>query len=142
MGGLCVAVAGLAAAALSHDLAIGKTPWGSGACLATMAFALGWVIRDYPREYRLEGSMLVVQGWTGSRGFRVHACHLATGAWKEGLAINGGFGWYGAFRLDDRAVRAFVTHLDYRVIVETGDQAVVISPADPLAFVAAATGAG
>jgi hypothetical protein len=47
---------------------------------------------------------------------------------RDRFAINGGFGWYGWFRIGDRTVRAFVTDPACAVIVETGRMPIVISP--------------
>lgn len=132
----------LAAAALVRDLSIAKTPWGSGACLATMLFALGWVVRDFPKEYRVDGKELTVRTWLRRLRVPLAAARRLRAPWTDRLAINGGFGWYGLFRVEGRVVVAFVTDLDRRVLVETGGRAVVISPADVEAFLHTAEAGG
>lgn len=141
LGSLCVGVALLAGAALGIDIGNGKTPWGSGACLATMSFALGWVVRDFPRTYRVEGGQLVIQTWVRTWSAPMGPARILTAPWKDRFAINGGFGWYGWFRVEGRTVAAFVTDPARRILVETAGVGTVISPRDADGFIAAVAAA-
>lgn len=141
LGALCVGVALLAATALGIDIANGKTPWGSGACLATMLFALGWVARDYPREYQIVGGQLVIRTWVRTWSAPLGPARRLSAPWRDRFAINGGFGWYGWFRAEGRTVVAFVTDPSRRVIVETTGIGTVVSPMDVDGFLTAVAAA-
>jgi hypothetical protein len=138
LGGLAIALLLPGLAAVGRDLAIGKLPLGSGAFVATLGFALGWVAADMPILYRLEGREIVIltrvrsvrRRWSGAAPLRE--------PWRDRFAINGGFGWYGWFRVGRKTLRAWVTDADKRVVVTTDGMPVVISPDDPEGFVKAA----
>lgn len=74
--------------------------------------------------------MLTVVTRARSVGFPLRSARFVGTVGRDRFAINGGFGWYGWFRVDGRTVRAFVTDPACAVLVETGGVPVLVSPAD------------
>ena len=98
-----------------------------------------------PNGYRVSGAELQVERrWFGGRSFRIDSAQATSALFGLGgirlLGSGGVFGWYGLFwRKGTGRYRAYVTDRSRLVTCEGPDGIVVISPLDPVAFVAAAS---
>ncbi|MSQ00907.1 MAG: hypothetical protein EXR71_03315 [Myxococcales bacterium] len=129
LGGLAVLLWLAAAGALVADVVADRPPWIALGFVVVVGACLAWVLADAPIRYERDDDSLTVV--TRLRRVRVSCLDLApvSGVGKDLFAINGGFGWYGWFRVDGRVARAWVTDPACTVLVETGGRAVLISPA-------------
>jgi uncharacterized membrane protein YdfJ with MMPL/SSD domain len=133
--------AALAGLALSIANVDGFAPGGvvAGVAVALVAAAYGFG----PAAYRVDGATLAVRRrWFGSVAFTVE--HAARLPWQFGVGgirvagSGGAFGWYGRFwRRDVGFYRAYVTDRSRLVGCQTSAGLVVVSPAEPDAFLAA-----
>ncbi len=132
LGTLAVLLWLAAVYALAADAQAGRPPWIAASFVTAVGAALFWVLADAPLRYERDGDSLTVV----TRLRRVSVPWLAeapvSGVGKDLFAINGGFGWYGWFRVDGRVARAWVTDPACTVLVETGGRAVLISPSSAL----------
>ena len=97
-----------------------------------------------PRGYRLtaDGRLQILRRWFCSKSFRIDSAAPTSALFGLAgirLAGSGGaFGWYGLFwRRDTGRFRAYVTDRAHLVVCDGPDGVVVLSPADPAAFLAA-----
>lgn len=108
--------------------------------LGLMLLAYGFA----PAGYQVSPDELHVQRkWFGSRRFQIRSAQTTSAFFGLGglrLVGSGGvFGWYGLFwRKDTGRYRAYVTDRSRLVTCDGPDGIVVVSPVDPVAFVAAA----
>lgn len=130
-GGAAIAAWGLALALLTGDVAAGRSFLGSGTFAASMSAVLVWVIADRPVRYQVEGGQLHVITRLRRIVVPFRGAERVPGVGRDLFAINGGFGWYGWFRLDGAVARAWVTNPAFAVRVTTGGRPVLVSPAEP-----------
>lgn len=141
VGSVLLAAVGVVVAAASESSA-SVLGW-----LLLVALVAAWALS--PARYRLDGPILVVErrGWPAKRLPGVTAVRVADDAgerfpWWSTLRLGGSgglFGWYGVFwRRRTGRFLAYVTDRHVQVVVERGSELpVVVSPADPDAFVRA-----
>jgi Bacterial PH domain len=97
-----------------------------------------------PRGYRLQpGRLQILRRWFGSRTFRIDKVSATSALFGLGgirLAGSGGaFGWYGLFwRKGSGRYHAYVTDRSQLVVCDGPDGVIVLSPAEPRAFLEAA----
>ncbi len=109
--------------------------------LAIALLAYGFAPESY--EVSAEGTLRVRRHWFGGRGFRIASAQTTSAVFGLGgirLAGSGGaFGWYGLFwRQGTGRYRAYVTDRSRLVACDGPDGLIVVSPADPAAFLSAA----
>ena len=113
---------------------------GIGIPAAGLALAYGMA----PRGSRVQpGRLQILRRWFGSKTFRIESVAATSALFGLGgirLAGSGGaFGWYGLFwRKGAGRSRAYVTDRAQLVVCDGPDGVVVLSPADPTGFLAAA----
>ena len=140
---LVVAITGLVLTIPVAEAGVAGRILGIGLPLAVLAVAYGMS----PRGYRVEpGRLQVLRRWFGSKSFRIDSVAPTSALFGLGgirLAGSGGaFGWYGLFwRKGSGKYRAYVTDRAQLVVCDGPDGVVVLSPADPQAFLMAAGGA-
>jgi len=95
-----------------------------------------WLRRIEPRTYVVEGSVLRIDRRSDSRRFSGPFRNVRRGAlgWRV-AGDGGGYGYLGRFRAEGRTVSAYVTDRAKVVLLEVGDTALALSPADPDDFV-------
>jgi hypothetical protein len=98
-----------------------------------------------PSGYRVDGQTLTVKRPLGDEVIQraeITAARMFEEADSEGMTRTGGngglFGYYGKYKSDRLGEhRWYVTDVARRVVVETREGAVVVSPDDPAKFIAA-----
>ena len=137
---LVAAMVGLALTIPVAQVGATGTIIGIGGPLLGLALAYGMS----PRGYRVQpGRLQILRRWFGSKTFRITTVAATSALFGLGgirLAGSGGaFGWYGLFwRKGTGKYRAYVTDRAQLVVCDGPDGVVVLSPADPGAFIAAA----
>ena len=137
-------VAAFAGFALSISAAeAGATAVGLGVVVPLVLTLLAYGFA--PARYRLssDGDLRVVRRWFGGRGFRISSAEATSAVFGLGgirlVGSGGAFGWYGLFwRKGTGTYRAYVTDRTKLVVCNGPDGLVVLSPADPAAFLSAA----
>ena len=111
--------------------------------LAVPVGILGAAYGFAPRAYSLDadGTLRMHRRWFGSKSFRVTSAQTVAALFALGgigLSGSGGaFGWYGLFwRKGTGRYHAYVTDRSKLVACRGPDGLVMISPADPAAFLA------
>lgn len=140
---LVVAIVGLALTIPVAEAGAVGTTLGIG--LPLLALGVGYGMS--PRAYRVQpGRLQILRRWFGAKTFRIDSVAPTSALFGLGgirLAGSGGaFGWYGLFwRKGTGRYRAYVTDRTQLVVCDGPDGMVVLSPADPRAFLAAAEAA-
>ena len=121
--------------------------------VGVIGVALAWVVPAAilvlaygfaPSGYGVSSDELRVQRkWFGGRRFRIESAQTTSAAFGLGgirlFGSGGVFGWYGLFwRKGTGRYRAYVTDRSHLVTCQGPDGIIVVSPADPGSFVAAA----
>lgn len=142
LGALALAAWAFAALMLVGDVQAGRSFFGTGAFFASMSAALGWVLFDAPLRYQVESGHLHVVTRLRRIIVPFHGAVRTEGVGRDRFAINGGFGWYGWFRVGGVVARAWVTDPAHAVMIQTGGRPVLVSPAEPDRILQAAEPAG
>ncbi len=140
LGGVALVAWAFAVLLLTGDVSAGRSFFGSGSFCASMSAALLWVLADAPLRYQVSGAELHVITRFRRVVVPFRSAARVEGIGRDRFAINGGFGWYGWFKLGDSVARAWVTDPAFAVRVETGGRPVLVSPAEPDRLIGAGSG--